>query len=81
MYALTNCRIEKINSDTVLIKGNCIVTGKPYEVKTENKCFIDYMNGALLQDAFPNLSIDDREFLKTGYSPEGWNQIFGEENE
>lgn len=26
-----------------------------------------YQNGTLIQDAFPNLDADDREFIKTGY--------------
>lgn len=26
-----------------------------------------YQSGVLIQDAFPNLDADDREFIKTGY--------------
>ena len=36
-----------------------------------------YVNGALLQDAFPNLSADDREFFKTGITAEEWDSLFG----
>jgi len=36
-----------------------------------------YEAGALLQNAFPNLSADDREFFKTGI--DNWDEIFGEE--
>ena len=35
--------------------------------------------GKLIQDAFPSLSADEREFLMTGITPEEWNSIFGEE--
>ena len=35
--------------------------------------------GAYFQDAFPQLSADDREFLKTGITPEEWDAIFPEE--
>ncbi len=35
--------------------------------------------GALIQDAFPTLSADDREFIMTGITPEEWAEIFGEE--
>lgn len=28
--------------------------------------------GILLQEAFPNLDADDREFIKTGITPEEW---------
>jgi hypothetical protein len=33
----------------------------------------DYERGTLLQDAFPNLSADDREFFKTGITEEEWD--------
>jgi len=36
-----------------------------------------YEAGALVQNAFPNLSADDREFYKTGI--DNWDEIFGEE--
>ena len=36
-----------------------------------------YEAGALLQNAFPNLSADDREFYKTGI--DNWEEMFGEE--
>lgn len=35
--------------------------------------------GILIQDAFPHLSADDREFLMTGITPEEWDEEFGEE--
>jgi len=30
----------------------------------------------LIQSIFPNLSPDEREFLKSGYTPEDWKNIF-----
>ena len=35
-----------------------------------------YAAGALIQDAFPNLSADDREFIKTGITAESWDAMF-----
>lgn len=35
--------------------------------------------GAMIQNAFPTLSADDREFLMTGITPEEWANIFGKE--
>ena len=34
-----------------------------------------YMDGALIQDAFPNLSAGDREFIKTGITEESWENM------
>jgi hypothetical protein len=41
----------------------------------------NYAKGALLQDAFPHLSPDDREFIKTGITAEEWDSLFGGEEE
>lgn len=32
-----------------------------------------------IQDIFPNLSADDREFIKTGITPEEWAATFGDD--
>jgi len=34
-----------------------------------------YAAGALIQNAFPNLSADDREFIKTGITAESWDAM------
>lgn len=36
-----------------------------------------YNRGALLQNAFPRQNAGEREFLKTGITPEKWEEIFG----
>ena len=33
--------------------------------------------GTLAQDAFPQLSADEREFYISGTTPEEWNNMFG----
>ena len=38
-----------------------------------------WTGGDLIQNVFPDLSADQREFLMTGITPEEWNQNFGEE--
>ena len=39
-----------------------------------------WMRGtALIQDAMPELCLDDREFLISGVTPEEWEAVFGEE--
>jgi hypothetical protein len=35
----------------------------------------------LVQDAFPNLDIGQREFLISGITPQEWNETFGEEGD
>lgn len=38
-----------------------------------------YLKGMLLQDAFPNLSPSQREFIKTGITAKEWDNLYGEE--
>ena len=40
---------------------------------------LKYERGGLIQEVFPNLTPDEREFYKTGYTKEDWNAIFGED--
>lgn len=40
-----------------------------------------YLNGALIQNAFPQLNADDREFFKTGITSEEWDAMFASEEE
>jgi hypothetical protein len=40
-----------------------------------------WASGELIQNAFPNLSPDDREFLKTGITAEEWEQLYKEDVE
>jgi hypothetical protein len=39
-----------------------------------------YSAGALVQDAFPSLSPDEREFIKTGITSEEWDSLQTENN-
>ena len=38
-----------------------------------------YRDGALIQNAFPHLSDDDREFFLTGITRNEWIEMFSEE--
>lgn len=40
-----------------------------------------YERGALLQNAFPQLSSSEREFIKSGITDEEWQSIFSEDEE
>ena len=36
-------------------------------------------NGMAIQNAMPHLSADEREFIKTGITPDEWKSMFGGE--
>ena len=55
-------------------------TGKEHTMDldvTEEQLRSYYEGGLLIQNAFPHLSADEREFIKTGVTPEEWEAIFG----
>ena len=37
-----------------------------------------WKGGELIQNAMPNVSADEREFIKTGITPEEWENTFGD---
>jgi hypothetical protein len=38
----------------------------------------DWREGTAIQDAMPNLTPDEREFIKTGITPKEWEEMFGD---
>ena len=51
----------------------------PLEI-TEAQVY-DWVNGASIQDAMPNLSDEGREFLMTGITQVEWDSLFSETEE
>lgn len=78
-YANQHCKMVRDGKDYI-IEGNCIMTKKPVTVRVAIADVAAYYAGTYIQDAFPYLSADDREFLMTGLSREAWEQTFGSEN-
>ena len=39
------------------------------------ECYNAWQNGKLIQDAFPSLSVMEREFLMTGITPDEWEDF------
>ena len=46
------------------------------EIAVTEEQLESYYAGELLQNAFPNLSAGDREFIKTGITDEYWEKMF-----
>lgn len=80
-YADAKCQYQetRVNGQHYYVySGPCKVTGKLVSVKVPAEGLYAYRQGALIQDAFPNLSKDEREFLISGISKEGWEETFGD---
>ena len=62
----------------VQLKGPCFVTGQDHVTPPIPIAALEaYEAGAYAQVAFPMLSAEEREFIISGTSPEGWRQTFG----
>ena len=48
-------------------------------ITQENLDTYETVGDMLIQDAFPNLDKEQREFLLSGITPQEWNDTFGEE--
>ena len=65
------------------ITKRCQLNGQTYEMDipalTPEKLELGLLlheQGALIQNAFPYLSADEREFLLTGTPPDVWDKLF-----
>ena len=74
-----------MTTDTVTIYRTCPFTQKvnPMTLPISEKQYwagiTAWESGTYIQDAFPTLNADEREFIKTGITPTMWSSIFGEE--
>ena len=67
----------------MLIKRKSELTGKTREKEIEvyPHQLIEWTLGIPIQNAMPNVSAEDREFIKTGITPEEWDGAFPAEDE
>ena len=49
------------------------------EIPVTNWQIIRWRDGENIGTAMPDASLDDREFIKTGITPEEWNKYCGED--
>lgn len=50
------------------------------EIPVTVEQLVDWRSGQLIQNAMPNISPAHREFIKTGITPQEWEDLFGAEN-
>jgi hypothetical protein len=66
----------------MIVKRQSIVSGKVYQMDLDitQQQLDDFANDklGLIQEAFPHLSVDEREFIISGIHPVEWRELFGE---
>lgn len=78
-YADQYCTYQPQSKDgkhVYIFTGECLITHKKYSVTIPGEELHDYRKGHLIQIAMPSVSKEDREFLMSGISPEGWEVEF-----
>jgi len=61
----------------IRLGGPCVVTGREHSVVVSREGVLAYFQrGMTARKAFPELAKEDREFLISGTSPEGWEMLF-----
>ena len=62
---------------TSMISGNT----NTMELNVTLEQIAQWENGMNIQQAMPDLSAEEREFVKTGMTPTEWEELFGEEED
>lgn len=68
-----------VRSSKVVYEKKCSVTGEIYRVEVDILKNGRWKNGELIQNVFPDLSAEDREFLISSTTPAEFTALFGEE--
>jgi len=66
-YVLSDGRVEA--------RRRCQVTGDLFIITVDAQALIEWREGKLIQDAFPQLGKDEREILMTGFTPAEWDAM------
>lgn len=67
----------------MLITRTSMFTGKTHtlDIPVTQEQLDKWNKGELIQVAMPNLTADEREFIKTGVTKEEWEETFKEDDE
>ena len=76
-YQVRKNQGEDLAGGRTRIFGNCQFTGEAYECIVPTSGVLLCQSGAPAQVAFPDLNLDDREFMISGISPAGCEKTFG----
>lgn len=77
-YALTDSVVRKVSDEGMIEFSGLSTSGREFSIVTRLDDAQRWVNGELIQVAFPYLNADQREILKTGIDAQGWNEMFPE---
>lgn len=77
-YALANCTKTVSEDGQDLTMTGESLDGRPFTVQVKLADMNRWLNGELVQVAFPYLSADEREVCMTGIDSVAWDEMFAE---
>lgn len=69
----------QLPATVMFLTPDCMLCGGSEMIRVRADGLAAYEAGALIQDAFPELSDDERELIKTGTHPACWDQMLPDE--
>ena len=70
------CSVAHADDTYVNVTGPCISCSQPQTVQVKIAELARYRNGGYVQDCFPHLGADEREFLVSGICGKCWDSMF-----
>lgn len=68
----------KINYKEISVVTRCPFCGKAHFTEMNEMDYLDWQDGALIQDVMPYLSAQEREHLISGICEDCWNKMFSD---
>ena len=69
-------------NETIAVKTKTCVVCNEYEIWSLDRQAVEsWQGGELIQNAFPDMSMSERELLISGTHPACWDKLFPEEEE
>lgn len=81
LHWLRKCRETDNGDGTVTLTGPYFDRPGERSVTVKVSALAAVAEGAYIQDAMSDVSLDDREFLMSGMSPEGWDDLADDEDD
>ena len=75
-YALTDAVTRTVSDENMVTFSGLSTSGSEFSIVTHLDDANRWINGELIQNAFPYLNADQREILKTGIDAQAWETMF-----
>lgn len=68
--------IISLDTKEAIFSKKCTATGEIYRITVDASDYAKWEGGLLIQDVWPDMSKENREFIKSGTTPSEWSKMF-----